>query len=106
MGHGHGRKKSRYDLRQDIKHAKGQYRRKVESYYTGSDARCVWQGLQTIMDCKRKRSRELPSDAELPNKLNAFYARFVEYNTVPCVRAPVFRMTVISLSMTDVRKTG
>lgn len=53
---------ARYDL-QDIKHTKGQ----VESYYTGSVACRVWQGLQTITDYKGKSSHELPSDAELPN---------------------------------------
>jgi hypothetical protein len=79
-----------YNLRRDIKHAKGQYRRKVESYYTGSDACRMWQGLQTITDYKGKPSRELPSDAELQNELNAFYARFEEYNTVAYVKAPVF----------------
>lgn len=48
-------KKARDDLRRDIKHAKGQYRRKVESYYTGSNARRMWQGLQ--MDYKGKPVR-------------------------------------------------
>jgi hypothetical protein len=31
-------KKSRYNLRQDIKQVKCQYRTKTKSYYTGSDA--------------------------------------------------------------------
>ena len=38
-------KKSHYALRQTIKQAKRQYRIKFESYYTGSDARRMWQGL-------------------------------------------------------------
>ena len=59
-------KKSRYALRQTIKQAKRQYRTKIELYYTGSDAHQMWQGLQTIMDYKRKQSRELPSDTSLP----------------------------------------
>jgi hypothetical protein len=50
----------------------------------------MWQGLQTITDYKGKPRRELPSDAELPYKLKAFYARFEEYNTVSCMKAPVF----------------
>jgi hypothetical protein len=41
-------KKSRYALRQTIKQAKRQIRTKIESYYIGSDARRIWQGLQTI----------------------------------------------------------
>ena len=38
-------KKSRNALRRTIKQAKRQYRTKIESYYTGSDARQMWQGL-------------------------------------------------------------
>jgi hypothetical protein len=47
-------KKSRYTLRQTIKQAKHQYRIKIESYYTGADARQMWQDLKTIMDNKGK----------------------------------------------------
>ena len=55
---------------------------------------------------KGKPSRGMPNDAELPNELNAFYARFKEYNTVPCMKAPVFSdVCVISLSVVDVSKT-
>ena len=57
-------------------------------YYTGSDARRMWQGLQTITDYKGKHSRELPSDTGLPDKLNNFYARFKASNTETCMRAP------------------
>jgi hypothetical protein len=48
-------KKSRYALRRTIKQAKHQYRTKIESYYTGSGARQMWQGLQNITDYKGKR---------------------------------------------------
>jgi hypothetical protein len=54
-------KKSRYDLRRTIKQSKRQYRIKIDSYYIGSDARRMWQGLKTIMDYKGKPRRELPS---------------------------------------------
>ena len=47
-------------------------RAKIELYYTGSDARLMWQGLQTITDYKGKHSSELPSDTRLPDELNAF----------------------------------
>ena len=47
-------KKSRYALRRTIKQAKHQYRTKTESYYTGSDARRMRQGLETITDYKRE----------------------------------------------------
>ena len=43
-------KKSCYDFRRVIKRAKVQYRNKLESYYTGSDACRMWQGLQSITD--------------------------------------------------------
>jgi hypothetical protein len=62
-------------------------RTKIESYYTGSDARQMWQGLQTITDYKGKHSRELPSDTSLPDELHYLYARF-EANTETYMRAP------------------
>ena len=76
-------KKSCYARRQIIKQEKHQYRTKIESYYTGSDARRMWQGLQTITDYKGKPNCELPSDTSLPDGLNAFYAS----NTKACMRA-------------------
>ena len=98
--------KSRYALRRTIKQEKYQYRTKIESYYIGSDACRMWQGLQTITDYKGKSSPKLPSDASLPNKLNAFYARFEARNTEACMRAPaVTDDCVIIVSVADVSKT-
>ena len=98
-------KKSRNALRRTIKQAKRQYRTKIESYYTGSDARRMWQGLQTITDNKAKHSRELPSDTSLPDELNYFYARFKANNTETCMRAPaVPEDCVIMFSAADVNK--
>jgi hypothetical protein len=57
-------------------------------HYTGSDARQMWQGLQTITDYKGKHSQELPSDTSLPDELNNFYAHFEANNTETCMRAP------------------
>jgi hypothetical protein len=66
----------------------------------------MWQGLKTIMDDKEKPSRELPSDTSLPDKLNAFYARFKASNTEACMRAAaVPDDCVITLSIADVSKT-
>jgi hypothetical protein len=99
-------KKSRYALRRTIKQAKLQYRIKIESYYTGSDARRMWQGLKTVTDYKGKPSHELPSDASLPDELNAFYARFGASNTEACMRAPaVLDESVITTSVANVSKT-
>ena len=103
-------KKSCYALRRTIKQAKHQYRAKIESYYTGSDtssdARRMWQGLQTITDYKGKHSRELHSDTSLPDELNHFYARFEVSNTEACMRASaVPDDCVITLSVPDVNKT-
>jgi hypothetical protein len=60
----------------------------MESYYTGSDARQMWQGMKTITDYKGKPCRKLPSGASIPNELNAFYALFEASNTETCMRAP------------------
>ncbi|KAM9484121.1 LIM and calponin homology domains-containing protein 1-like [Salvelinus alpinus] len=48
----------------------------------------MWQGLQSTTDYKGRPSRDLPNDAALPDELIAFYARFNNNNTVPCVSAP------------------
>ena len=98
--------KTRYALRRTIKQAKRQYRTKIESYYTGSDARQMWQGLQTIMDYKGKHSCKLPRDMCLPDELNSFYARFKASNTEAFMRASaVPEDCVITLSVVDVSKT-
>jgi hypothetical protein len=99
-------KKSCYALQRTIKQAKHQYRTEIESYYTGSNACRMWQGLQTITDYKGKHSRELPSDTSLPDKLNYFYARFEASNTEACMRAsPVPDDCVSTLSVANVSKT-
>ena len=75
-------------------------------YYTGSDARRMWQGQQTTTDFKGKHTRELPSDTSLPDELNYLYARFEENNTETCMRASAVPLDcVITLSAGDVSKT-
>ena len=62
--------------------------------------------MKTITDYKGKFIRKLPSDASLPDELNAFYARFEASNTEACTRAPaVLDDCVITLSVADVNKT-
>jgi hypothetical protein len=89
-----------------IKQAKHQYRINIESYYSGSDACRMWQGLQTITNYKGKTSHELSSDVSLPNKINTFYAPFESSNIELCMRASVvLDYCVITLSIADVSKT-
>jgi hypothetical protein len=57
-------KQCSYSLRNEIKHAKHQYRDKVESQF---------KELQTIMDYKRKTSHITDTDILLPDKLNTFF---------------------------------
>ena len=98
---------ARVALRLTIKQEKRQYRTKIESYYTGSDARRMWQGLQTITYYKGKHIHELPSDTSLPDELNNLYACFEASNTETCMRASaVPDDCVITLSAADVSKTG
>jgi hypothetical protein len=99
-------KKSHYALRRTNKQAKSQYRIKIGSYYTGSGARRMWQGLKTITDNKGKPRSELPSETSLPDELNAFYACFEASNTEACTRAPaVLDDCDIILTLADVSKT-
>ena len=75
-------------------------------YYTGSDARRTWQGLQTITDYKAKHSRELPSNTNLPDELNYFNARIEANNSETCMRAPAVREDcMIPLSAANVSKS-
>ena len=61
--------------------------------------------MKTITDYKGKHRRELPSDASLPDELNAFYVRFEASNTGACTRAPaVLDDRVITLLVADVKK--
>ena len=58
------------------------------------------------MDYIGKPRHELPSDASLPDELNAFYARFEASNTEACTRATaVLDDCVITLSVADGNKT-
>jgi hypothetical protein len=85
----------------------GQYRTKIESNYTDSEAHRMWQGLKTIMDYKGKPSRELPSDASLTDELNAFYVCFEASNTEACMRTSavpgdwITRSTMCTQSMRE-----
>ena len=82
-----------------------QYRTKIESYYTGSDTRWMWQSLQTITDYEGMHSPELPSDRSLPDELNYFYARFEASNTETLMReSAVPDDSVITLSVTKTFK--
>ena len=75
---------------------------KFKSVFTSFLPLCLWQGLKTITDYKGKPSRELPSDASLPDELNVFRAS----NTKACMRAPAVPADcVITLSIAGVSKT-
>ena len=100
-------RKSCYAHRLTIEQGKRRYRNKIYSYYTGSDACWMWQGLQTITDYTGKHSRELSSDTSLPDEINYLYALFEANNTETCMRAPaVPEDCVITLSTADVSKTS
>ena len=53
-----------------------------EFKFTGSDTRRMWQGLQEIMDYKKKTSHVMDTGITLLDKRNTFFARFKD-NTVP-----------------------
>ena len=66
----------------------------------------MWQGLQTVTDYKAKPSSELPSDASLSDRINAFYACFEANNTEACMRASAVPDNCVNtLSIADVSKT-
>jgi hypothetical protein len=69
-------KQCSYSLRKAIKQAKHQYRDQVESQFNGSDTRCIWQGLKSITDYKKKTTPVMDTAILLPDKLNNFFACF------------------------------
>ena len=61
--------------------------------------------MAIITDYKGKPRLKLPSDASIPDELNAFYARFEASNTEACMSAPaVLADCGITLSVADVSK--
>ena len=84
-------KKSHYAFRRTIKQAKCQYKTEIKSYYTGFDARRMWQGVQTITDYKGKPRRDLSIYVSLSDKLNIFYARFEASNTEKYMSTSCYR---------------
>ena len=95
-------KQCSYSLHKAIKKAKRQYRDNVELQLKGSNMRCMWQGLQSITDYKKKTS-PVADIVLLPDKLNNFFARF-EDNTVPLTR-PATKACGLSFSVVNVSKT-
>ena len=63
----------------------------------------MWQGLQSVMDYKKKTSPNADIDVLLPDKLNNLFARF-EDNTVPLTR-PATKACGLSFSVANVGKT-
>jgi hypothetical protein len=90
-------KKSRYALRRTIEKATRQYRANIESYYTGSDARRMWQVSQTITDYKGKHSRELPSDTSLSDRYSALRKYSAPFNFVTFCHISGFKHKDIKL---------
>ena len=96
-------KQCSYSLHKAIKQVMRQYKDKVESQFNGSDTRGMWQGLQSITDCKNKTSPVSDQDVLLPGRLNNVFARF-EDNTVPLTR-PATKTCGLSFTAADVSKT-
>eukprot|EP00061_Rhincodon_typus_P005739 g25616.t1 len=70
-------RKFRYDLCKAIS-AKRQYQTKLEVQIYQTDSRSLRQGLNDIMGFKIKQHKVVDKDTSLPDKLNAFYARFAQ----------------------------
>ena len=61
----------------------------------------MWQGLQLIMDYKKKTSPVADQDVLLPDRLNNFFARF-EDNIVP-LTWPATKTCGLSFTAADVK---
>ena len=56
-------------------------RLKLERFYSTTDSRRMWQGLQHITDYQQGSRGATTSQPSLPDELNEFYARFEALNT-------------------------
>ena len=98
-------KKSLYNLCWAIKQAKTQHRNKLESYYTGSEAQHMWQGIQYITDYKG--SRDLPNDASLLDELITFMHTSSKTTQSPAWGPPlIWRILKMYLTLILPGKTG
>ena len=73
----------------------------IETKWSRSDTRRMWQGLQTITDYKGKTRQVADTDVLLPDKLNTFFTHF-EDNKVQLTRPAT---KDCGLSFSDVSKT-
>ncbi|KAI4885796.1 hypothetical protein NFI96_001160, partial [Prochilodus magdalenae] len=70
-------KAARHILKAGIRAAKHKYSSQIGAhFYTNSDPRRMWQGIQVITDYKSKVSTPVTTDVALPAELNNFYAHF------------------------------
>lgn len=76
--------------------------RDMESHFNSSDARRIWQGLETITDFKGKTSCTANTDASLQGELNTFYARLQVINTDPPTTE---EDSELSISVADLRSS-
>lgn len=70
---------ARSALRSGIKAAKLEYRQRIETHFSNSDPRRVWEGIRAMSDYKGTPS-PVNSSAPLAEELNQFYARFDSEN--------------------------
>lgn len=78
-----GLRTARANLDRGIKEAKRHETEKMTHHFSNSDdTRSLWQGLQTITDCK-PRPRTCDSDTSLLNNLNHFFSCFEAQNNIP-----------------------
>ncbi|XP_036413617.1 uncharacterized protein LOC118798303 [Colossoma macropomum] len=101
-------KRSRYDLRRSIREAKRQYRLKLVGYYTTTDSRCMWQGLQHITNYQQTSRVVTTSHTTLPDELNEFYARFETLNPGrlrDIMTKESTQNTSLTVTSVDVRRT-
>ena len=88
-------KQSSYALRKAIE----------QSQFNGSDTRCIWQGVQTIMDYKWKTSHVADTDSLLPDKLNIFFTRFKDNKVSPAWANTGHEECELSFYVADMSKT-
>ena len=75
-------KKASYEAENAIKTGKAKYRDKPDENLTTNNSKHIWQGLKAITNYKPSPKNTTATDANLPDRLNNFYSRFDQLNSI------------------------
>ncbi|XP_065145714.1 uncharacterized protein [Paramisgurnus dabryanus] len=97
---------ARANLNWGLRTAKRAYGQKIQSHFADTkDPRRLWQGIQSVTDC-RPTPPLCEESIDFLNLLNSFFSRFEESNNITSTKAlPCLDNATLQLDPGDVRRT-